>query len=141
MQFALLIGFVFLTFSTVKSQTKDTPKATFISKTGTINAIDNQSYKNGANNIQTIQLSKGNGIKATKKNSALTSAKLVKRSTDMNDSKWQKGGIYEGFTPDQEIIEKRTRNTKHFLNPDGCRSWRLRQFWIYCLPFTNNSTT
>ncbi|HQP16927.1 MAG TPA: hypothetical protein PLB59_13275, partial [Bacteroidales bacterium] len=35
------------------------------------------------------------------------------------DEKWQKGGIFEGYTPGQEILEKRTRNTKHFNNPDG----------------------
>jgi hypothetical protein len=35
------------------------------------------------------------------------------------DERWQQGGIYEGFTPEQEIIDKRSRNTKHFRNSDG----------------------
>src|SRR5574344_1973618 len=35
------------------------------------------------------------------------------------DKKWQKGGIYEGFSPKDEILEKRTQNTKHFQKDNG----------------------
>ena len=37
----------------------------------------------------------------------------------LNAAKWQKGGIYEGFSPKDEILEKRNRISKHFLMPDG----------------------
>ena len=36
-----------------------------------------------------------------------------------NDERWQRGGIYYGFTPEQEIIEKRTKVAKHFQLPNG----------------------
>lgn len=37
----------------------------------------------------------------------------------IQDVKWQKGGIYEGFVPSQEVLEKRTNISKHFKNEDG----------------------
>lgn len=36
-----------------------------------------------------------------------------------NPEKWSKGGLYEGYSPSQEILSKRSRTTKHFKNPDG----------------------
>jgi hypothetical protein len=35
------------------------------------------------------------------------------------DERWQKGGIYDGFRPEQEVVSKRTKNAKHFKNADG----------------------
>ena len=35
------------------------------------------------------------------------------------DKRWDKMGIFGDYTPDQEILEKRSRTTKHFLNGDG----------------------
>jgi len=35
------------------------------------------------------------------------------------DQKWQKGGVFEGYAPNQEILEKRSLTTKHFSNPNG----------------------
>jgi hypothetical protein len=35
------------------------------------------------------------------------------------DERWQKGGIYYGFEPEQEILERRTKIAKHFILPDG----------------------
>ena len=35
------------------------------------------------------------------------------------DEKWGKGGTFEGYTQDQEIIGKRSKNAKHFKNTDG----------------------
>ena len=32
---------------------------------------------------------------------------------------WQKGGLFEGFSPNQEIKEKRSQNSKSFRNEDG----------------------
>lgn len=32
---------------------------------------------------------------------------------------WSKGGRFEGFRPEQEVVEKRTRSAKHFKNADG----------------------
>ena len=37
----------------------------------------------------------------------------------VQDEKWQKGGLYEGFVPSQEILEKRTSISKHFKNANG----------------------
>ena len=37
----------------------------------------------------------------------------------LNAAKWQKGGIYEGFSPKDEILEKRSQNTKHFRKDKG----------------------
>ncbi|MDD2636676.1 MAG: hypothetical protein PHW82_14385, partial [Bacteroidales bacterium] len=38
----------------------------------------------------------------------------IKPISALNQIKWEKGGIYEGFSPKDEILEKRTQNTKHF---------------------------
>lgn len=35
------------------------------------------------------------------------------------NSAWGRGGAFEGFTPEQEIKENRSRNSKHFRNADG----------------------
>lgn len=35
------------------------------------------------------------------------------------DQKWQKGGVFEGYAPNQEILEKRNATTKHFRNENG----------------------
>ncbi|RYD95004.1 MAG: T9SS type A sorting domain-containing protein [Sphingobacteriales bacterium] len=35
------------------------------------------------------------------------------------DQRWQKGGVFEGYSPDQEVLEKRSRTTKHFGNQNG----------------------
>ena len=37
----------------------------------------------------------------------------------LNAAKWEKGGIYEGFSPKDEILEKRSQNTKHFRKDKG----------------------
>lgn len=34
-------------------------------------------------------------------------------------SQWEKGGLYEGYTPQQEVLQKRTQNAKHFRNANG----------------------
>lgn len=36
-----------------------------------------------------------------------------------SDKRWEKTGIFGGYTPAQEVLEKRNRTTKHFLNGDG----------------------
>lgn len=40
-------------------------------------------------------------------------------ATFEHDEKWEKDGIFEGYVQQQEIIEKRSKNTKHFKNVDG----------------------
>lgn len=40
-------------------------------------------------------------------------------ATFEHDETWGKGGTFEGYTQQQEIIEKRTKNAKHFKNTDG----------------------
>ncbi|HRN95282.1 MAG TPA: hypothetical protein PL084_11220, partial [Chitinophagales bacterium] len=43
-------------------------------------------------------------------------------STEMsplNAAKWQQGGIFEGYTPAQEVKALRTQNSKKFKNADG----------------------
>ena len=37
----------------------------------------------------------------------------------LNAPKWEKGGIFEGYTPKDEIQSLRTQNSKKFRNPDG----------------------
>ncbi|NLA24559.1 MAG: hypothetical protein GX879_06295, partial [Bacteroidales bacterium] len=41
-----------------------------------------------------------------------------KQKSTLNE-KWERGGIFEGYTPEQEIISKRTQGGKYFQNPDG----------------------
>ncbi|HOY32602.1 MAG TPA: HYR domain-containing protein, partial [Bacteroidales bacterium] len=41
----------------------------------------------------------------------------VERAT--TNKEWQKGGLFDNYSPSQEIIEKRTRVAKHFRNDDG----------------------
>ncbi|MDD4576624.1 MAG: hypothetical protein PHI36_09375, partial [Bacteroidales bacterium] len=43
----------------------------------------------------------------------------IKQISALNQIKWEKGGIYEGFSPKDEILEKRTQNTKHFRKDNG----------------------
>lgn len=38
------------------------------------------------------------------------------------DEKWQKDGIFEGRTPDEELLQNRTRVSKTFDNEDGTRT-------------------
>lgn len=35
---------------------------------------------------------------------------------------WKEGGYFDGFSPEDEIIEKRTQTTKHLKNKDGSKS-------------------
>ena len=42
-----------------------------------------------------------------------------KSKISIKNDKWEKGGFFEGYTPQQEILEKRSRTTKHFRNADG----------------------
>ncbi|MDD4150594.1 MAG: hypothetical protein PHE33_11275, partial [Bacteroidales bacterium] len=37
----------------------------------------------------------------------------------LNLKKWEDDGIFGGFTPQQEIVSKRTQNTKHFQKDNG----------------------
>lgn len=37
----------------------------------------------------------------------------------LKNQNWQAGGIYEGYSPNQEVLEKRNKTTKHFRNADG----------------------
>ncbi|MBD3581899.1 T9SS type A sorting domain-containing protein [Flavobacterium selenitireducens] len=34
-------------------------------------------------------------------------------------SQWEKGGLFEGYNPQQEVLQKRTQNAKHFRNANG----------------------
>jgi len=43
----------------------------------------------------------------------------LKPISALNQIKWEKGGIYEGFSPKDEILEKRSQNTKHFRKDKG----------------------
>jgi len=45
--------------------------------------------------------------------------KSSEAKVSIQDEKWQKGGLYEGFVPSQEILEKRTSISKHFKNANG----------------------
>ena len=49
--------------------------------------------------------------------SSIKTQNEVRRS--VTDEKWHKGGLFYGFTPEQEVISKRDANSKHFLNIDG----------------------
>ncbi|MGC4039321.1 MAG: hypothetical protein QM710_00600 [Flavobacterium sp.] len=51
--------------------------------------------------------------------SSLQAQKNPNGKISVNNEKWQKGGLFEGYSPNQEILEKRSRTTKQFLNPDG----------------------
>ncbi len=44
--------------------------------------------------------------------------KVPGRVSQLNE-KWQKGGVYEGYKPEQEDLSKRTKNSKHFRNANG----------------------
>lgn len=49
----------------------------------------------------------------------------MQSATFEHDEKWGKGGIFEGYTQQQEIIEKRSKNAKHFKNTDGTFTTQL----------------
>lgn len=52
-------------------------------------------------------------------NQIIVDHKIPFGEISQKDERWQKGGIYYGFTPKQEIIERRTKVAKHFQLPDG----------------------
>lgn len=60
----------------------------------------------------------GSASAQTAKNEAIPRPK-ERAATVQTDGRWAKGGLFDGFTPQQEIKEKRTRNSKHFYNSDG----------------------
>ncbi|MDD2412289.1 MAG: hypothetical protein PHR79_05175, partial [Bacteroidales bacterium] len=66
-------------------------------------------------------LSKEDYDKATVQNNydkSIKQNKLIPISA-LNQKKWKADGIFGGFTPQQEILEKRTQNTKHFQKENG----------------------
>ena len=44
---------------------------------------------------------------------------IGQRTLDYNPSDFQKGGVFYGFDPSQELVEKRSEKAKHFRNADG----------------------
>ena len=56
-----------------------------------------------------------NGMKTVRQNPPSGTAVAQKGK----DSPWAKGGLFEGFKPEQEIRSQRSRNSKHFQNADG----------------------
>jgi hypothetical protein len=44
---------------------------------------------------------------------------------------WEKTGIYGGYTPEDEILEKRTKNTKHFRNNNGSTTVQIGDIMHY----------
>lgn len=47
------------------------------------------------------------------------------------DQRWQKGGVFEGYAPSQEILEKRSRTTKHFSNANGSSTAQIMTAGIH----------
>jgi len=119
MRIALLTGIIFFTFSSVYSQTKDLPTPASKLLTRTLNSNSNQFDKNAVRHFRPIPGENDHKIQLSEKKSTMISAKQEKCATEINTPKWQKGGIFEGLSPDQEILEKRTRTSKHFQNADG----------------------
>ena len=39
--------------------------------------------------------------------------------TSVMDKRWQEGGAFAGYSPQDEVLERRTKYAKHFRNPDG----------------------
>ena len=44
---------------------------------------------------------------------------LVLGSRSVPDKKWQQNGVFYGYSPQQELLQYRTANSKTFQNPDG----------------------
>ncbi|MFN5030622.1 MAG: hypothetical protein ACK5FX_00260 [Flavobacteriia bacterium] len=55
--------------------------------------------------------------------------RLPSRSKMSKD--WEKTGIYGGYTPEDEILEKRTKNTKHFRNNNGSTTVQIGDIMHY----------
>ncbi|MFO7789229.1 MAG: T9SS type A sorting domain-containing protein, partial [Bacteroidales bacterium] len=47
------------------------------------------------------------------------------------DERWQKGGIFESYTPADELLEYRTKFSKTFKNPDGTYTTQLSGLMHY----------
>lgn len=47
------------------------------------------------------------------------------------DQRWQKGGVFEGYAPGQELLEKRSRTTKHFSNANGSSTAQIMTAGIH----------
>ncbi len=46
-------------------------------------------------------------------------SQTVKEKRSVISEEWRAGGTFEGFKPEQEVLEKRNKNAKHFKNADG----------------------
>ena len=44
---------------------------------------------------------------------------LVETSPEIINALYGESGLYRGFDPADELVERRTRGTKHFINQDG----------------------
>src|SRR5215217_3540154 len=46
-------------------------------------------------------------------------ANAQKSRISVVNEKWKNGNTFAGFKPEQEVLERRNRNAKHFRNADG----------------------
>ncbi|HNW88844.1 MAG TPA: T9SS type A sorting domain-containing protein [Bacteroidales bacterium] len=115
----LLIGFVFFTFSSVKSQTTTKSETTVKAQ----NSANPQSVAKSQKELiaNDKQMILGLQAGATDQKPQITEkyGRMPIGNRSIPDKKWQKGGIYEKFNPSQEVLDKRTRVAKHFDNGDG----------------------
>jgi len=107
----LLFTFLLLDINTVYSQNNclNEPLLKSYSVNKTLN--DEQ------NNAPILEIPLVNNNESS--NPIIVDHKIPLGEISKNDEKWQKGGIYEGFTPEQEIIERRTKIAKHFQLSNG----------------------
>lgn len=71
------------------------------------------------------------GVNAQTSKSAAKPKPKEHAAVEQTDGRWSKGGLFEGFTPQQEIKEKRTRSSKHFYNADGSITAQLGRVLHY----------
>ena len=57
--------------------------------------------------------------------SGVVSAQSIGAKISKADSKWVNGGIYSGYQPNNEILQKRTANSKHFKNANGSETAQI----------------
>ncbi|HOY31926.1 MAG TPA: T9SS type A sorting domain-containing protein [Bacteroidales bacterium] len=107
MPFVLLFVFIFFTFSAVKSQTATSSQKNFVKEDKQNAVLPSKLQDSRIDNKLSLPEKYGN-------------VQVGYRS--VAGRKWQKGGIYEKYAPEQELLDKRTRVAKHFDNGDGSYS-------------------
>jgi hypothetical protein len=118
---ALLVGSLFLLSATINAQNNVLMQK---SKTASLQSID-AAYQQGSQSgqVQKPNIAETNSLNNGESNPASSDVKeLPLGRKSLVGKNWEKGGIFDGYTPEEESLEYRTGISKTFRNPDGTQT-------------------